>query len=516
MKTFYNSEASGFIIWGSSDDVKTVEKCKNLLHYVETIFGPAIAKYTSANVFRENYSYNDTIISTTQKQEADDNDVKDELQIKNTTSTVDNDDKHHIEVIEGGTHIKPEIAKELNRTLWNNGNMTVLDALMQTWLLNLEQKGNKAVETENITTAKHISTDNINFDFNVTNTNISMFTTENPIDNKTTLKTTNPNIVTESPISEEILDEISNNSYLGKNIKRSQSKLNLLAISNISESDEEVPINMNTTQSFNSKDNKKGVPKLNRRHVTTIVPSGTTLAFVSKAEILTTTDMSTKSHISKNKKNGWPKFENLDSTDVSQDSIETYEKPSDYQNSYKNKEGLMSSQSKSEILHNFLDLNKEVLNDDSRTIEVSEKNYKSKNIKKGFPKPSQLYSQHTYHYETTTGNIEQDIANDGETAEQYFIKVTTDKVTATTEEYSTVPTEIVTTTPEQLSTGITTEEVTQSDDIEASTKLTNLANNLIVTTDTVEVLDAVKKGAERSIEDSDSLDSEKEQVVVYV
>ncbi|CAH0403295.1 unnamed protein product [Chilo suppressalis] len=46
IKTFYNSNASGFIIWGSSNDVNTAEKCKNLLNYTEEVLGPAIAKYT--------------------------------------------------------------------------------------------------------------------------------------------------------------------------------------------------------------------------------------------------------------------------------------------------------------------------------------------------------------------------------------------------------------------------------------------------------------------------------------
>ncbi|PZC83187.1 hypothetical protein B5X24_HaOG208278 [Helicoverpa armigera] len=44
--TFYKSNASGFIIWGSSNDVNTVEKCKNLKAYVTDILGPAVAKYT--------------------------------------------------------------------------------------------------------------------------------------------------------------------------------------------------------------------------------------------------------------------------------------------------------------------------------------------------------------------------------------------------------------------------------------------------------------------------------------
>ncbi|KAI5631568.1 hyaluronidase domain-containing protein [Phthorimaea operculella] len=46
LHTFNHSEASGLIIWGSSHDVNTVEKCQNLHDYIYKVFGPAIAKYT--------------------------------------------------------------------------------------------------------------------------------------------------------------------------------------------------------------------------------------------------------------------------------------------------------------------------------------------------------------------------------------------------------------------------------------------------------------------------------------
>jgi hypothetical protein len=46
LDTFYKSNASGFIIWGSSNDVNTVEKCQQLLNYTEQILGPSIARYT--------------------------------------------------------------------------------------------------------------------------------------------------------------------------------------------------------------------------------------------------------------------------------------------------------------------------------------------------------------------------------------------------------------------------------------------------------------------------------------
>ncbi|CAG9568574.1 unnamed protein product [Danaus chrysippus] len=46
LSTLYQSKASGLIIWGSSNDVNTVDKCKKLYNYVETVLGPNIAKYT--------------------------------------------------------------------------------------------------------------------------------------------------------------------------------------------------------------------------------------------------------------------------------------------------------------------------------------------------------------------------------------------------------------------------------------------------------------------------------------
>lgn len=46
LSTLYNSRATGIIIWGSSNDVNTVEKCNKLLKYVQNTLGPAVAKYT--------------------------------------------------------------------------------------------------------------------------------------------------------------------------------------------------------------------------------------------------------------------------------------------------------------------------------------------------------------------------------------------------------------------------------------------------------------------------------------
>lgn len=524
LKTFYNSEATGFIIWGSSSDVKTVDKCEKLLHYIETIFGPAIAKYTrktdDVSPSKDNDSYNETNMSTTHKQEADD--VVNEIEKENKT-TID-DDKHHIQVIEVGTHIRPEVAAELNQTLWKSINMTVLDAIVQTWLLNLEHKDlNKSVEMKNMTTSNHILSDTSNDVFNITYTNVSIYATENPIDNNVIKGTTTTiNTLTESPINEKVLinldEEIINRkkSNISKNLKKGLPKLNLSEISIASESEEDYSLKNNTTQTLNLEDKNKGVPEPNLKPVTEIVPPSTAAIFTTKVEIVTTTEMSIKSSVSKNGKKGRRQFQDLDSTDVSQVSEETYEKPSDnlkkYENTY-TKEGLMSFQPESEIIHNFLDLSKEEFN--SRSIEMSEKKFRSKNIKKGLSK-----SIHIQHFETTTEHSKQDIAYEGETTEH--AKVTTDKVIATTEENLTVTTEEITNSTVQFSTGITTEEVTLSDNIGSSTKYDNVAESLTLTTDKIEHLEVAKKGVERSIvedaeeKSADSLDSEKEQVVVYV
>ncbi|KAJ8708503.1 hypothetical protein PYW07_010628 [Mythimna separata] len=48
--TLYKSNASGFIIWGSSNDVNTLDKCLKLKEYVTETLGPAIAKYTKPNM----------------------------------------------------------------------------------------------------------------------------------------------------------------------------------------------------------------------------------------------------------------------------------------------------------------------------------------------------------------------------------------------------------------------------------------------------------------------------------
>lgn len=52
LETLYKSDASGFIIWGSSNDVNTVDKCRKLLKYTTDVLGPAITRYTKPHSIR--------------------------------------------------------------------------------------------------------------------------------------------------------------------------------------------------------------------------------------------------------------------------------------------------------------------------------------------------------------------------------------------------------------------------------------------------------------------------------
>ncbi|CAB3225699.1 unnamed protein product [Arctia plantaginis] len=51
LDAFYNSDASGFIIWGSYKDVINKSLCLQLKEYVTNILGPAVAKYTKPLLF---------------------------------------------------------------------------------------------------------------------------------------------------------------------------------------------------------------------------------------------------------------------------------------------------------------------------------------------------------------------------------------------------------------------------------------------------------------------------------
>ncbi|XP_060807881.1 hyaluronidase-5-like isoform X1 [Amyelois transitella] len=69
LKTFYKSGADGFIIWGSSKDVNTAEKCTELLDYVNNIMGPAIAKYASSGSSQNDVSVEENSISSNNTSE---------------------------------------------------------------------------------------------------------------------------------------------------------------------------------------------------------------------------------------------------------------------------------------------------------------------------------------------------------------------------------------------------------------------------------------------------------------
>ncbi|XP_048006101.1 uncharacterized protein LOC125241592 [Leguminivora glycinivorella] len=63
IKAMYKSHTSGFIVWGSSNDVNSATKCEKLKTYVDYILGPEIAKYTKQTykIDGSNNVNNDTI-----------------------------------------------------------------------------------------------------------------------------------------------------------------------------------------------------------------------------------------------------------------------------------------------------------------------------------------------------------------------------------------------------------------------------------------------------------------------
>ncbi|XP_013168812.1 PREDICTED: hyaluronidase PH-20-like isoform X1 [Papilio xuthus] len=91
LKTLYKSEASGFIIWGSSNDVNTVNKCNKLQEYVNKILGPAIAKYVKysirlddeTTVIPETITERETILTT--------NNINDTTDLLNPTNITNQD-----------------------------------------------------------------------------------------------------------------------------------------------------------------------------------------------------------------------------------------------------------------------------------------------------------------------------------------------------------------------------------------------------------------------------------------
>lgn len=96
LRALYRSSATGFVIWGSSADVNTPDKCRDLLKYVETVLGPEIAKYTRPDslveVLNNTQIYtDDEVIFVLTDKPADTENSNDTLSIRNQTD-VDEDE----------------------------------------------------------------------------------------------------------------------------------------------------------------------------------------------------------------------------------------------------------------------------------------------------------------------------------------------------------------------------------------------------------------------------------------
>nr|XP_026498132.1 hyaluronidase PH-20-like isoform X1 [Vanessa tameamea]XP_026498133.1 hyaluronidase PH-20-like isoform X1 [Vanessa tameamea] len=102
LKSFYKSNASGFIIWGSSNDVNTVSKCNNLYSYVEKVLGPTIAKY----IKKINIA-NDVIIETPPELNFINDTVTGDINMTNKTSAVESSENSTNSFVKKG-EIDPE------------------------------------------------------------------------------------------------------------------------------------------------------------------------------------------------------------------------------------------------------------------------------------------------------------------------------------------------------------------------------------------------------------------------
>ncbi|XP_047539374.1 hyaluronidase-5-like [Vanessa atalanta] len=102
LKSFYKSNASGFIIWGSSNDVNTVSKCNNLYSYVEKVLGPTVAKY----IKKINIA-NDVIIETPPELNFINDTVTSDINMTNKTSVVESSENSTNSFVRKG-EIDPE------------------------------------------------------------------------------------------------------------------------------------------------------------------------------------------------------------------------------------------------------------------------------------------------------------------------------------------------------------------------------------------------------------------------
>ncbi|XP_059056035.1 uncharacterized protein LOC131849922 [Achroia grisella] len=132
LQTMYKSNASGFIIWGSSNDVNTVDKCQKLRNYIENVMGPAIAKYTKGDSKIENdilHDYHEELIetstnnSTTTTTTFNPNFIEiDKDIVTNNLDSVTPDPEFHWDPPENYTQDLEQYVKEelMNNTIYHN------------------------------------------------------------------------------------------------------------------------------------------------------------------------------------------------------------------------------------------------------------------------------------------------------------------------------------------------------------------------------------------------------------
>lgn len=101
MNTIHNSNASGIIIWGSSNDVNTKSKCLDLLDYVNTTLGPAVLKYTrKVDVVKDEDNNNTTLVENESTP--------------NVTHVIFDPEIHWEEPVNYTQHIKSYVNKEFH------------------------------------------------------------------------------------------------------------------------------------------------------------------------------------------------------------------------------------------------------------------------------------------------------------------------------------------------------------------------------------------------------------------
>ncbi|KAM3957241.1 uncharacterized protein ACR2FA_008801 [Aphomia sociella] len=185
LQTLYKSNASGFIIWGSSNDVNTVEKCHKLRNYIENVMGPAIAKYTKDDskidnnvlsdlnneIISNNNNTNWTTTTTMNPILTHDQNI-----VVSNINTVTPDPEFHWDPPENYTQDLAQYVKEelLKNSKYNNStkeelNDTEINAINMIINTLINDKYNRQNYTE---------TDNTIFSNNNENRNVTVFTEE--------------------------------------------------------------------------------------------------------------------------------------------------------------------------------------------------------------------------------------------------------------------------------------------------------------------------------------------------